>query len=47
MAHTHLHLLLTGNVGILDRWRIVFSNWNPAWILSLVFLRGTHEDENI
>jgi len=38
MAHTHLYLFFTGNVGLLNCWRIVLPNRNPAWVLSLVFI---------
>ena len=36
VAHTHLYLLFTSNVGVLDCWRIVLPNRNIARILSLV-----------
>jgi hypothetical protein len=39
MADTHLHLLLAGNVGFLDRWSLVLSHRDIAWLLSLVQLR--------
>lgn len=38
MAHAHLYLLCTGNVGVLGGRGNFLSHWYFAWVLSLVSL---------